>query len=212
MAVMTKEERAAAAAARKAAREAVRAMDAGAKGAALAELLTDKKLAEGALEELLEGWAQTLGGKNPSRLSWVRNYFGTKFEREGQERFRAARLSEVLAKLVRFCLSAADRDPATEAELGLFELTADPKTAEALTTLADSTEGVVVTTRQYAAFMKVMRLLEEQGESFKLADGKSIKGYVGELLPEGFRGVKTFTEKEEYKKRRAAYDKGKASK
>jgi hypothetical protein len=129
-----------------------------------------------------------LGGKDTTRLSWVRDYFGTEFEREGQKRFRQASLSSVVARLVKFCLSAADRDPATETDLGLFELSADPKTAEALMKLSDAGEGVVVTTQQYAAFMKVMRMLEEQGQSFTLADGKSAKAYVGEVLPGGFAG------------------------
>ena len=36
--------------------------------------------------------------------------------------------------------------------------------------------------------MKVMRLLEEQGQSFTLADGKSLKAYIGEVLPGSFVG------------------------
>lgn len=180
---------------------------------ALSQLLEEsEKLRADALETLLEGWAGTLEGKNPDRLEWVRDYFGTKFEREGKPRFRAARLTDVVAKLVEFCLSAADKPDAEASELGLFELTAEPKTGEALLALAGAGEGVVLTKHQYNQFMKVMRLLEEQGETLELPDGKSVKGYVKELLPDGFVGVKTFTEKEQYKKRRAAYEKGRVSK
>lgn len=185
---LSKDERKAAADARKAAVTTAKGWSENEKQAALGELLGDKKLADAALETLLKGWASALGGKDTTRLSWVRDYFGTEFEREGKKRFRQATLSSVIAKLVKFCLSAADRDPATEADLGLFELTAEPKTAEALMKLSDAREGVVVTTQQYAAFMKVMRLLEEQGQTFTLPDGKSVKAYVGELLPEGFAG------------------------
>jgi hypothetical protein len=185
---LSKEERAAAAAARKAAVATAKGWSENEKQAALGELLGYKKLADAAFETLLLGWASALGGKDTTRLNWVRDYFGTEFEREGQKRFRQASLSSVVAKLVKFCLSAADRDPATETDLGLFELSADPKTAEALMKLSDAGEGVVVTTQQYAAFMKVMRLLEEQGQTFTLPDGKSVKAYVGEVLPGGFAG------------------------
>ena len=191
---MSKEERAAAAAARKAAVETAKGWSDGQKEAALWELLGEKKLADAALETLLKGWAGALGGKNPTRLSWVRDYFGTPFTREGEERFRQATLSSVLAKLVKFCLSAADRDPASDADLGLFELTADPKTAEALLKLSEAGEGVVLTTAQHRAFMKVVRLLEEQGQAFTLPDGKSVKAYVEEVLPGGFEG---FAKKQE---------------
>lgn len=206
---LTKEEKAAAAAARKAAVETAKGWSDNEKAAALGELLGDKnkKLADAALETLLKGWVAGLGGKNPTRLSWVRDYFGTPFEREGEKRFRQASLSSVLAKLVKFCLSAADRDPASEADLGLFELTADPKTAEALLKLSDAGEGVVVTTQQYAAFMKVMRLLEEQGQAFTLPDGKSVKAYVGEVLPGGLAGFaknKAKAEKAEAERYKAA--------
>lgn len=192
---LSKEERAAAAAARKAAVTTAKTWSENEKQAALGELLGDKKLADAAFETLLRGWANALGGKDTTRLSWVRDYFGTEFEREGQKRFRQATLSGVLAKLVKFCLSAADRDPATEADLGLFELTADPNTAEALMKLSDAAEGVVVTTQQYAAFMKVMRLLEEQGQTVTLPDGKSVKAYVEEILPGGFAGFAKEKEK-----------------
>jgi hypothetical protein len=185
---LSKEERAAASAARKNAVAAAKGWSENEKAAVLRELLAEKKLGGYALELLLEGWASELGGKNPTRLSWVRDYFGTPFEREGQKRFRQASLSSVLAKLVKFCLSAADRDPASDTELGFFELTGDPKTAEALMKLSDAGEGVVLTKHQYANLMKVVRLLQEQGQTFTLPDGKSVKAVVEEVLPEGFAG------------------------
>ena len=54
----------------------------------------------------------------------------------------------MLAKLVKFRLSAADRDSTSATDLCLFELTAEPKTAEALMKLCAAGEGVVVTTQQ----------------------------------------------------------------
>ena len=191
---LTKEEKAAAAAARKAAVETAKGWSRGQKEAALGELLGDKKLADASLETLLKGWVSGLGGKNPARLSWVRDYFGTPFEREGEKRFRQTSLSSVLAKLVKFCLSAADRDPASETDLGLFELTGDAETAEALLKLSEAGEGVVLTTRQYNGLMELARLLKEQGQEFVLPDGKSVKAYVEEVLPGGFEG---FVKKQE---------------
>ena len=55
---------------------------------ALGEPLRDKKLADSALETLLKAWVSEFGGKNPIRLSLVRDYFGTPFYREGEKRFR----------------------------------------------------------------------------------------------------------------------------
>jgi hypothetical protein len=205
---LSKEERAAAAAARNAAVATVKTWSEDQKRAALGKLLAEKKLSEAALETLLREWAGTLGGKNPERLSWVRDYFGTPFYREGEKRFRQASLASVLAKLVRFCLSAADRDPGTEAELGLFELSADPKTAEALIKLSDAGEGVVITTQQYKNFMKVIRLLEEQGQTFTLPGGKSVKAMVEEVLPNGFAGFA----KEQAKAEKAGTERYKAAK
>lgn len=201
----------------KAKQDAVRAaldgFDEKQKAYALSQLLEgSEKLRAEALETLLEDWAETLEGSNPSRLNWVRDYFGTKFEREGQPRFRAARMTDVVAKLVEFCLSAADKPDAESSELGLFELTAEPKTGEALIALAGAEEGVVVGRGFYNGIQRVLRILEERGEDIKMPDGKSIKGYVKELLPDGFVAVKTFSEKEQYKKRRAAYEKGRVRK
>jgi len=184
-----------AAAARKAAVATAKAWSEGEKEAALWELLDEKKLADAALETLLKGWVGALGGKNPSRLSWVRDYFGTPFYREGEKRFRQASLSSVLARLVKFCLSAADRDTTSGADLGLFELTADPKTAEALLKLSEAGEGVVLTTSQYNGLMQLARLLKEQGQEFVLPDGKSVKAYVEEVLPGGFEGFAKEQEK-----------------
>ncbi len=61
--------------------------------------------------------------------------------------------------------------------LGIPELSANPKRAVTL--------------------MKVMRLLEEQGQTFTLPDGKSVKAYVGEVLPGGFAGFAKEKEKAE---------------
>jgi hypothetical protein len=156
------------------------------------------------------------------RLEWVREYFGTKFMREGQERFRTAKLSTVIGYLVKFCLSAGDRDKTQPADLGLFAETAHPKTGEALLGLSSEGQGVSITEAGYNQTQALLRkLLENFGdlelEGRKLTDlvvevqsGLKQVGKAGPLLPNE-RGVKTFTEQEKKQpERRSAYDSAKA--
>jgi hypothetical protein len=183
------------------------------------------------LEMVLETWASTLtdDGMKTSvkqrrkkdytrRLEWVRDYFGTKFEREGEPRFRTAKLSAVVGALVKFCLSAADRDKSQPADLGLFAETADPKTGEALLDLSAEGEGVAITEEGYNKAQALLRKLSEnfgdlELEGRKLMDlvvevqgGLKQVGKAGPVLPDK-KGVKTFAEQEKKNpERRAAYE------
>ena len=145
------------------------------------------------LEMVLETWAETLTDPDlkwssrqkkkvdyTRRLAWVRDYFGTRFEREGQPRFRKAKLSTVIAALVKFCLSAGDRDKSEEADLGLFTLTADKKTAEALLALSAEDEGVTITQEGYNQAQKLLRMMEEAFGD-KLIDGAQVKHLVEDV-------------------------------
>ena len=58
------------------------------------------------------------------------------------------------------------------------------------------------------AYMKVMRLLEEQGQTFTLPDSKRVKAYVEEILPGGFAGFA----KEKEKTQKAGTERYKAAK
>lgn len=188
------------------------------------------------LEMVMETWTSTLtddGVKTATkqqrkkdytrRLEWVRDYFGTRFEREGEPRFRTAKLSAVVAALVKFCLSAADRDKGQPADLGLFAETADQKTGQALLDLSTEGEGVAITEEGYNQTQKLLRiLLDEFGE--KVFENEELKGtkvgdYIkevrsklgtagsaGPILPDK-KAVKTFTEQEKkHPERRAAYE------
>jgi hypothetical protein len=190
------------------------------------------------LEEVMETWARTLtddGYKQATRqkkgvdyrrrLEWVRDYFGTSFTRQGQPRFRSAKLSAVIGALVKFCLSAGDRDKTQPADLGMFELLADVKTGQALVELSNEGEGTAITAEAYNQTHKLLRLLEKQFGAMVLeCDDDKLKGTkVGDYIEEirsklttvgnleammpGARGVKTFTEKEKKNpQRRAAYE------
>jgi hypothetical protein len=188
------------------------------------------------LEMVIETWASTLtddGVKTATkqqkrkdysrRLEWVRDYFGTSFEREGQPRFRTAKLSAVVGALVKFCLSAADRDKSQPADLGLFAETAEVKTGQALLDLSTEGEGVAITEEGYNQTQKLLRiLLDEFGDKvFENEEMKGTKvgdyirevrsklstaGSAGPILPDK-KGVKTFTEQEKkHPERRAAYE------
>lgn len=183
------------------------------------------------LEMVMETWTSTLtddGVKTATkqqrkkdytrRLEWVRDYFGTRFEREGEPRFRTAKLSAVVAALVKFCLSAADRDKGQPADLGLFAETADQKTGQALLDLSNEGEGVAITEEGYNQTQALLRKLSENFGDLELDGRKLIDlvaevrsglkqvGTAGPVLPDK-KGVKTFAEEEKKNpKRRAAYE------
>jgi hypothetical protein len=155
------------------------------------------------------------------RLEWVRGYFGTKFERQGQPRFREAKLSTVIGALVRFCLSAGDRPKGQPADLGLFTLTADPKTGEALLALSQEDESVAITEAGYNQAQELLRMVQaEFGDKMlggrkltelvaEVREGLTQVGKGGPVAPD-LKGVRTFREEEAYKKRRTAYEERKA--
>jgi hypothetical protein len=180
----------------------------------------DKERQLSVLEMVMETWAGTLTDDRvrkatkqqrkrdyTRRLEWVRDYFGTKFEREGEARFRTAKLSAVVGALVKFCLSAADRDKAQPPDLGLFMETADPKTGQALLDLSNEGEGVAITEEGYNQTQALLRKLSENFGDLEL-DGRKLMdlvveaqsglkqiGTAGPVLPDK-KGVKTFVEQE----------------
>ena len=190
-----------------------------------------KELRLSVVDLVLETWAETLtdDGMKTSvkqrrktdytrRLEWVRDYFGTSFMREGEPRFRTAKISAVIGALVKFSLSAGDRDKTQPANLGLFAETADPKTGEALLALSTEGEGVAITEAGYNKTQALLRKLSEnfgdlELEGRKLMDlvveaqsGMKQIGKAGPALPNE-KGVKTFVEQEKKKpERRMAYE------
>jgi hypothetical protein len=162
------------------------------------------------------------------RMEWVLGYFGTSFTREGEDRYRSAKLSKVVAALVKFCLSAGDRDKSQPADLGMFAETADPKTGQALLDLSDEGVAVAITEEGYNQTQKLLRLIEaEFGDLvFKGTEmnGTKVADYVEEVkdklrklgdtaptLPDK-KAVRTLAEKErteEGMKRKNAYEKEK---
>jgi hypothetical protein len=159
------------------------------------------------------------------RMEWVLGYFGTSFKREGEDRYRSAKLSKVVAALVKFCLSAGDRDKSQPADLGMFAETADPKTGQALLDLSDEGVAVAITEEGYNQTQKLLRLLEmEFGDKVFENDelrGTKVADYVAEVkdklrklgdtaptLPDK-KAVRTLAEKErteEGKRRKSAYE------
>jgi hypothetical protein len=158
------------------------------------------------------------------RMEWVLGYFGTSFKREGEERYRNAKISKVVAELVKFCLSAGDRVKGKPSDLGMFAETADPKTGQALLDLSNEGVAVAITEEGYNQTQKLLRLLEEEFGD-KVFEGKEMKGtkvadYVAEVkgkltqlgvtaptLPDR-KAVRTLAENErteEGKKRKTAY-------
>lgn len=188
------------------------------------------------VDEVLENWTKTFtddylrydrkSGRRADyrrQLERVRDAFGTKFEREGQPRFRQARLSTVVAALVKFCLSAGDRDTSKEADLGLFAETADEKTGTALLGLAPTGEGVAITEAGYKQTQMLLRKIQEtfgnemlEGRTLselveEARDGLVQLGSAGPIYSEQ-KGIKTYKERETAKRRkmtdseRSAYD------
>ena len=150
------------------------------------------------VEEVLETWTSTLTddylrfeSKIRRRVDYrrqlerVREYFGTNFEREGQPRFRQARLSTVVASLIKFCLSAGARDTSKEADLGLFAETADEKTGTALLGLAPVGQGVAITEAGYNQTQMLLRKIQETFGS-EMLDGRPLM----ELVEEARDGLK----------------------
>lgn len=188
------------------------------------------------IDEVLEKWTETLtddylkfDGKVRRRVDYrrqlerVRDAFGTSFEREGQPRFRQARISTVVAALVKFCLSAGDRDTSKEADLGLFAETADEKTGTALLGLAPVGEGVAITEAGYNQAQMLLRKIKETFGS-EMLEGRTLMELVDEAqdgltqlgkagpIYSGEKGLKTYKEREAAKRRkmtnteRVAYD------
>jgi hypothetical protein len=189
------------------------------------------------MEMVFETWVKDLNDADVStsirrrrhadyvrRMEWVLGYFGTSFKREGEERYRSAKISKVVAALVKFCLSAGDRDKSQPADLGMFAETADPKTGQALLDLSDEGVAVAVTEEGYNQTQKLLRLLEEEfgDKVFMGAEmkGTTVADYVAEVkdklrklgdtaptLPDK-KAVRTLADNErteEGKKRKAAY-------
>ena len=188
------------------------------------------------VEEVLEVWTKTFtddylkwDGKVRRRIDYrrqlerVREAFGTSFEREGQPRFRQAKLSSVVAALVKFCLSAGDRDTSKEADLGLFAETADEKTGTALLALAPVGEGVAITEAGYNQTQMLLRKIQETFGN-EMLDGRKLTDLVEEArdgltqigkagpIYSNEKGIKTYKEREAAKRRkmsdkeRMAYD------
>jgi len=158
---------------------------------AIKELLREKKSAEAAMKTLHKDWSQNQGDENQRCLSWAYDYFGSLYEKRRQERFRQVRLTDVIAKLVIFCWSTAERPDAAESQLGFFKLTDKLKTHEALAAVGAASEGVVVSKQECNTFVKAFRLLVGQGGNLLLSVGRSPNEYecVKEVLPQGFAGV-----------------------
>ena len=188
------------------------------------------------VDEVLESWTKTFtddylkfDGKVRRRVDYrrqlerVRDAFGTSFEREGQPRFRQARLSTVVAALVKFCLSAGDRDTSKEADLGLFAETADEKTGTALLGLAPEGEGVAITEAGYKQTQMLLRKIQETFGS-EMLEGRTLAELVEEArdglkqlgsagpIYSNEKGIKTYKEREAAKRKkmtdseRVAYD------
>jgi len=223
--VLSKEEKAAAAAARTAAVTTAKGWSDDQKQAALGELLTEKKLGDTALERLLRSWGEQLEEGGKQKLAWLRDAFGTRYQRRQEDgtfapRLREATTTHVVERLVTFALSASDRERYAEKDLGLFEYTADPVTGEALLTLSDKLYGDVVAENGYRQAQALLRKVAEQHGDLKV-DGKPLTELVGTVqaglklvgkldlgLPKKLGGLRTPREEAEYQKRFAAYQKG----
>jgi hypothetical protein len=223
---LSREERAAAAAARTEAVATAKGWSDDQKQAALSELLAEKKLGDTALERLLRSWGEQLEEGGKQKLDWLRDAFGTRYQRKQEDgtfapRLREATTVQVVERLVTFALSASDRERYAEKDLGLFEYTGDPVTGEALLTLSDKLYGAAVTEDGYNQVQALLRKLAQQHGDLKV-DGKSLTELVGQVqgglkvvgqkldlgLPKKLGGLRTTRQEEEYKKRFAAYQKG----
>jgi hypothetical protein len=176
----------------------------------------DKKEKNDAFELLVEEWvgefpkAKVTPTRN--RLKWLGDHWGKKFVRkdgktgEVTEALRAKSLRSVLEELLLFALSGADSvSPSTAVEFGVLESNPDnERVISALTALAEgTTEEVVITRRDYNNFQKVLRLLREQGQEFKLPNGGTIRATLEEVLPTGFEALMTEEELKEHEDRKA---------
>ena len=224
--VLSKEEKAAAAAARTAAVTTAKGWSDDQKQAALAELLTEKKLGDTALERLLRSWGERLEEGGKEKLAWLRDAFGTRYQRRQEDgtfapRLREATTTHVVERLVTFALSASDRERDAEKDLGLFEYTADPVTGEALLTLSDKLYGAAVAESGYHQAQALLRKVAQQHEDLKV-DGKPLTELVKQVqaglrlvgppldlgLPKKLSGLRTPRDEAQYQKRFAAYLKG----
>jgi len=147
-----------------------------------------------------------------NRLKWISDHWGKKFVRkdgktgEETEGLRSKSLRSVLEALLLFALSGADSVGVSDnVEFGILETNPEnERVIEALTALAEgSTEEVVITRRDYNNFQKVLRLLREQGQEFKLPNGGTIRGTLDEVLPVGLEALMTESEMKEHENRKA---------
>jgi hypothetical protein len=148
-----------------------------------------------------------------NRLKWLGEHWGKKFVRkdgktgEVTEALRSKSVRSVLEDLLLFALSGADSVGASTAvEFGVLETNPEnERVISALTALAEgTTEEVVITRRDYNNFQKVLRLLREQGQEFKLPNGGTIRDTLGDVLPTGFEALMTGEELKEHENRKAS--------
>ena len=176
----------------------------------------DKKEKNDAFELLVDEWVgefpKTKVTPTRNRLKWLGDHWGKKFVRkdsktgEVTEALRSKSLRTVLEDLLLFALSGADSvSPSTAVEFGVLETNPEnERVIEALTALAEgSTEEVVITRRDYNNFQKVLRLLREQGQEFKLPNGGSIRATLDDVLPTGLEALMTEEELKEHENRKA---------
>lgn len=175
-----------------------------------------KKEKNDAFELLVDEWiGEFPKGKVTStrnRLKWISDHWGKKFIRkdsktgEETEGLRSKPLRNVLEELLLFALSGANSVSAsTTVEFGVLETNPEnERVISALTTLAEgSTEEVVITRRDYNNFQKVLRLLREQGQDFKLPNGGSIRATLDDVLPTGLEALMTEDELRKHENRKA---------
>jgi hypothetical protein len=165
-----------------------------------------------AFDLLLDEWLSSFPtgevNKVRQRLEFLETRFGTPFEKKDKNTgkvlstVRRKSTAGVLQELVSFVLSAAESDP--EGDYGVFDTPENEKVVSALTALAEgSTELVAVTRRDYNALQQLKRLLLEQGESFKLPDGGTIKEVVRDFFPDGLAAAFTDTQLQQWEERKA---------
>ena len=156
----------------------------------------DRNQKAAALDELLEDWISTFPEgevkRTKQRLNFLTTRFGTPMVRKDRKTgqptnsVRRKSLAGVLQELVSFALSGADNKKAEVQEFGVLDQPKNEKVVSALTDLATGgTELVAITMRDFNNFQKVLRLFREQGNDFKLPDGATVKGVVGEYFPDG---------------------------
>lgn len=175
-----------------------------------------KKEKNDAFELLVDEWiGEFPKGKvttTRNRLKWISDHWGKKFIRkdsktgEETEALRSKSLRSVLEDLLLFALSGADSVGASTAvEFGVLENNPEnERVISALTALAEgSTEEVVITRRDYNNFQKVLRLLREQGQEFKLPNGGTIRATLDDVLPTGLEALMTEDELREHENRKA---------